>query len=97
MMLGTLIKQAMRAQGPFAEEIAAQDPELAKRIHAAAGALDMNAPAYIADTVSRFMGAEDGESWTTVVSGIQSAEDPGLAFLEAVLRKRLSHRCEAQG
>lgn len=93
MMLGALIKLAMRAQGPFAEEIAAKDPALAGRIEAAAAALGMEPRGYIADTVSRFMGAEDGESWTSVVSGIQRADDPGLAFLEAVLRKRLSHSC----
>lgn len=93
MMLGTLIKHAMRAQGPFAEEIAAKDPELARGIEAAAAKLGLESRDYIADTVSRFMAAEDGESWTSIVSGIQRADDPGLAFLEAVLRKRLHHVC----
>lgn len=93
MLLGTLIKQVMRAQGPFADEIAASDPDLAGRIAVEASRLGVSAHGFIADTVSRFMAAEDGESWTTIVSNIQRAEDPGIAFLDAVMRKRLSHAC----
>lgn len=94
MLLGTLIKQVMHAQGPFADEIAVKDPDLAARIAADAEARGMTAADYIADTVQRFMGAEDGESWTSIVGNMQRAEDPGYAFIETVVRKRLSHKCE---
>lgn len=93
MLLGTLIKQAMRAQGPFAAEIGAREPELAARIDAEAGRLGLDRRDVVADTIARFMAAEDGESWTTIVSAIQRSDDPGLAFLEAVMRLRLSHSC----
>jgi hypothetical protein len=93
MLLGTMIKQVMRAQGPFCSAIAQQDPELAERIAAEAGRLGVETTEFVADTVRRFMAAEDGESWTTIISGMQDADDPGLAFLQAVLRKRLSHAC----
>ena len=94
MLLGTLIKHVMHAQGPFADEIAVKDPDLAARIAADAEAKGMTSADYIADTVQRFMGAEDGESWTSIVGNMQRAEDPGYAFIETVMRKRLSHKCE---
>ena len=94
MLLGTLIKHVMHAQGPFADEIAVKDPDLAALIAADAEAKGMTSADYIADTVQRFMGAEDGESWTSIVGNMQRAEDPGYAFIETVMRKRLSHKCE---
>lgn len=94
MLLGTLIKHVMHAQGPFADEIAVKDPDLAARIAADAEAKGMTSADYIADTVQRFMGAEDGESWTSIVGNMQRADDPGYAFIETVMRKRLSHKCE---
>ena len=93
MLLGTLIKLAMRAQGPFASELGERDAELAARIDAEASRLGMERRDFVADTVSRFMAAEDGESWTTIVSGIQRSDDAGMAFLEAVMRMRLGHQC----
>lgn len=93
MLLGTLIKQVMHAQGAFADEIAGKDPELASRIAADAGARGMESVDYIADTVQRFMSAEDGESWTSIIGNMQRAEDPGYAFIETVMRKRLNHQC----
>lgn len=93
MLLGTLIKQVMHAQNSFAEEIAVKDPDLANRIAADASAKDMSPADYVADTVQRFMGAEDGESWTSIIGNMQRADDPGYAFIETVLRKRLSHHC----
>ena len=93
MLLGTLIKHAMRAQGPFAEEIACRDAELAARIETEGSRRGLGSRDFIADTVRRFMEAEDAESWTTVMNGIQCVDDPGMAFLEAVMRMRLSHQC----
>lgn len=94
MLLGTLIKHVMHAQGPFADEIATKDPDLAARIAAEAEGKGMTSRDFIADTVRRFMAAEDGESWTTIVGNIQRSDDAGYAFLDAVMRKRLSHKCE---
>jgi hypothetical protein len=96
MLLGTLIKHAMQAQGPFAEEIGERDPKLATRIADEAGRHGMDSRGFIADTVQRFMGAEDSESWTTIIGNVQRADDPGYAFIETVLRERLNHRCDHQ-
>lgn len=93
MLLGALIKQAMQAQGPFADEIGERDPQLAERMSAEAKRQGMDNRTFIADTVRRFMAAEDGESWTTIVGNIQRSDDPGFAFIETVMRKRLSHLC----
>ena len=93
MLLGALIKQVLRAQGDFAEEVGRRDPGLESRLREEAERSGMSAPAFVADTLARFMGAEDGESWTTIVGNIQRSDDPGYAFIETVLRKRLSHQC----
>lgn len=93
MLLGTVIKLAMRAQGPFAEEIASRDAELAKGIGNEAERKGMEPREFIADTIQRFMAAEDSESWTTIIGNIQRSDDPGFAFIETVMRKRLSHQC----
>jgi hypothetical protein len=53
----------------------------------------MDVPEFVADTVSRFMAYEDGESWTTIVSNIQRSDDPGFAFIATIVRTRLDHRC----
>lgn len=93
MLLGTLLKQVMRAERSFAGEIERQDPELAGRIAAAAGRKGLDSAGFVADTLERFMQGEDGESWTTIVGNIQRSDDPGYAFIATVMRKRLDHRC----
>jgi hypothetical protein len=93
MLLGTLIKQVMRAQGQFCETIAERDPQLAARIEAEAARRGTDSREFVAETVRLFMAGEDGESWTTIISGLQQADDAGLAFLQAVMRLRLSHNC----
>jgi hypothetical protein len=97
MLLGTLIKHVMLAQGPFVEEIECEDPELAAAIAAEAGRDGMDSRAFVADTVQRFMSHEDGESWTTIISNIQRSLDPGFAFISTVMRSRLDHKCEQHG
>jgi hypothetical protein len=93
MLLGKVIKLAMSAQSDFPVDVAAREPELAAQLTMAAGQAGMDVPEYIADTVSRFMAYEDGESWTTIVSNIQRSDDPGYAFVSTVMRARLDHRC----
>jgi len=97
MLLGKVIKLAMSAQSQFPEDVAARDPELASRLAAEAGRAGLEVPAYVADTVRRFMAHEDGESWTTIVGNIQRSDDPGFAFLSTIVRARLDHRCEQHG
>lgn len=94
MLLGTLLKHAMRAQGAFDEQIAARDARLAARLSAEAERLNMEPRDFIADTMRRFMGAEDSEGWTTILGNLQRADDPGYAFIETAVRQRLSHRCD---
>ena len=97
MLLGKLIKQVIRAQGPFAEDIAAMDSKLASSIAVQAASHGMDSRAFVADTLSRFMAHEDGESWTTIISNIQRSDDPGFAFISTVMRARLDHRCDQHG
>jgi hypothetical protein len=97
MLLGKVIKLAMTAQSDFPEDVAVREPELAPRLAAEAERAGMDVPRFVADTVSRFMAHEDGESWTTIVSNIQRTDDPGYAFISTIMHARLDHRCEQHG
>jgi hypothetical protein len=92
-LLGKVIKLAMTAQSDFPADVVVREPELAARLEAEAERTGMDLPRFVADTVSRFMTHEDGESWTTIVGNIQRSDDPGYAFIETIMRKRLSHQC----
>jgi hypothetical protein len=97
MLLGKVIKLAMSAQSQFPQEVAARDPGLREQLAAEASRAGYDVPAFVADTVSRFMACEDGESWTTIIGNIQRSDDPGYAFIATVVRARLDHRCEQHG
>lgn len=97
MLLGKVIKLAMRAQSDFPADVVAREPQLAVRLDAEAERAGMDVPQFVADTVSRFMAHEDGESWTTIVGNIQRTDDPGYAFISTIMRARIDHRCNAHG
>jgi len=94
MLLGKLIKHVIRAQGPFVDELADHDPELADAIAAEAGRAGMDSRGFVADTISRYLGYEASDSWTTIIGNIQRSDDPGFAFISTVMRARLDHQCE---
>jgi len=94
MLLGKVIKLAMTAQSDFPTDVPGREPELAVRIEAEAERAGMDIPSFVADTVSRFMAHEDGESWTTIVGNIQRTDDPGYAFISTIMHARLDHHCE---
>ena len=55
-----------------------------------AGRHGMDIRGFIADTVQRFMGAEDSESWTTIIGNVQRADDPGYAFIEVYANRLIA-------
>lgn len=93
MLLGKLIKQVVQAEGTFVDQIGERDPALAQAIAAEGERCGMDSAHFVSDTLTRFLGYEDGESWTTIVSNIQRSDDPGFAFISTVIRARLDHRC----
>lgn len=95
MLLGTLVKQVMRAQGSFVGKLEQRDPELALRISEEAERTSSTPEEFVADTIRRFMAVEDGESWTTIIGNLQRSDDPGASFIDTIIRKRLSHNCGA--
>ena len=97
MLLGKVIKLAMTAQSDFPADVVAREPQLAARLDAEAERAGMDVPHFVADTVSRFMAHEDGESWTTIVGNIQRTDDPGYAFISTIMHARLDHKCDAHG
>ena len=97
MLLGKVIKLAMTAQSDFPAEVNAREPELAAELEKEAVAAGMNVPHFVADSVSRFMTHEDGESWTTIVGNIQRTDDPGYTFISTIMHARVSHKCDHHG
>jgi hypothetical protein len=97
MLLGKVIKLAMTAQSQFPEEVVVREPELAEELEKEAAAAGLNVPHFVADTVSRFMAHEDGESWTTIVGNIQRTDDPGYTFISTIMHARVSHKCDQHG
>ena len=97
MLLGKVIKLAMMAQSDFPAEVTVREPELAAQLQAEAQRARMDVPRFIADTVSRFMAHEDGESWTTIVGNIQRTDDPGYTFISTIMHARVSHKCDQHG
>ena len=97
MLLGKVIKLAMTAQSQFPEDVVVREPELAAQLDAEAQRSGMDVPQFVADTVSRFMAHEDGESWTTIVGNIQRTDDPGYTFISTIMHARVSHHCEQHG
>jgi hypothetical protein len=93
MLLGKVIKLAMTAQSDFPADVGTREPELAVRLEAEAERAGLGVPQFVADTVSRFMAHEDGESWTTIVGNIQRTDDPGYAFISTIMHARLDHKC----
>ncbi|WP_155262825.1 hypothetical protein [Sphingomonas segetis] len=94
MLLGKVIKLAMTAQSDFPEDVFIREPEFAPLLQTEAARAGMDLPRFVADTVSRFMAYEDGESWTTVVGNIQRTDDPGYAFISTIMHARVDHHCE---
>ena len=94
MLLGKVIKLAMTAQSDFPTDVLVREPELAARLQAEAERGGTDLPRFVADTVSRFMAMEDGESWTTIVGNVQRTDDPGYAFISTIMHARLDHHCE---
>ena len=94
MLLGKVIKLAMSAQSQFPEDVLSREPQLAEQLDAEARRAGMDVPHFVADTVSRFMAHEDGESWTTIVGNIQRTDDPGYAFISTIMHARIDHRCD---
>jgi hypothetical protein len=97
MLLGKVIKLAMTAQSQFPEDVVLREPQLAEQLEAEAQRAGMDVPQFVADTVSRFMAHEDGESWTTIVGNIQRTDDPGYAFISTIMHARVDHRCDQHG
>jgi hypothetical protein len=94
MLLGKVIKLAMTAQSDFPTDVTIREPEFAAQLDSEAVSAGMDVPQFIADTVSRFMAYEDGESWTTIVGNLQRTDDPGYAFISTIMHARVDHTCE---
>jgi hypothetical protein len=97
MLLGKVIKLAMAAQSDFPLDVVVREPELVPKLESEAERAGMDVPQFVADTVSRFMAHEDGESWTTIVGNIQRTDDPGYAFISTIMHARVDHKCGQHG
>lgn len=65
------------------------DPDLGKRLAAAAAAAGETVPAFARDAMAAFVAEANDERWTNLISAARDAADPALACLAAVLRSKL--------
>ncbi|MFO1015112.1 MAG: hypothetical protein U1E50_15265 [Caulobacteraceae bacterium] len=69
--------------------LAEHDPELGVRLAKAAAAADQSVDRFVRDAAGAFVDEADDERWTTLISAVQSAPDPGLAAIAHLLRSKL--------
>jgi peptidyl-prolyl cis-trans isomerase C len=86
--LGDLIADVQTAERLDAW-LAAADPDLARRLAAAAQAAERSVPDFVRQAVADFVTGADDERWTQLISAAQGAEDPALACLAALLRSKI--------
>lgn len=65
------------------------DPELAARVRGAASAGGTDFASFVRDEITTFVRDADDERWTQLISAAQGTEDPALACVRTLLRKRL--------
>lgn len=87
--LGDLLAAAKSAD-MIARWLREADPDLAETVGAAAAREGETPDSFARIAVADFAQAADEEAWTTLISRIRSASDPGLACLSEMLRWRLS-------
>ena len=90
MLLGQLIKGILASEDASLAGIEGHDLVLAVRVHEAAARQGCTPGAYIAAAIRGFLASEDAETWTTALSRAQDSAEPGLAFVAAVVRRRLA-------
>ncbi|EKE78972.1 hypothetical protein [Oceanibaculum indicum] len=90
-MFGDLIQHLHRPDVAAAALALLPDPELARRVEAAAEAAGLDTPDYVAALVCGFMDHADDDRWLQIVGVMGKSPDPGLAALEAILRQAVEH------
>jgi hypothetical protein len=94
-MLGDLLAAARDGAGSFQPWLRTDNPELADRVEAAAGAESITPTAYIRGAISDFARFASEEDWATLTSTLKRTEDPGAACLLAMVDWRLTAKaCE---
>lgn len=69
--------------------LTAADPDLARRLAAAAASADTPVPVFVRQAVADFVREANDERWTQLISATQGADDPSLAALAALLRSKI--------
>jgi len=69
--------------------LAAVDPDLRRRLAAAADAARESVADYARAAMADFVASANDERWTNLISAARDAQDPALACLAAVLRSKL--------
>jgi hypothetical protein len=95
MMLGDLLAAAGRSAAEFERGLAAVEPELARRLDAAAAADGEAAAGYLRVAVADFGRFASEEDWATLTSRLRDSAAPGTACLRAMLEWRLARSAPA--
>lgn len=87
--LGDMLGAARRSAGQLDEWLGASDPDLMAELKEAAAASGMTATGYARLAVADFSRLADEEHWSTLISRLRDASDPGRACLAGMIRWRL--------
>jgi hypothetical protein len=88
-MLGRLIDSLERPEVAAGIAAALDDPELLRRLAAAADAAGRPPQEVMAATVRGFLDTACDDHWVQLIGIMNRAEDPGLAAIRAILTKAL--------
>ena len=90
MLLGDLLAAARRSAGGFGPSLRNAHPDLAARLAAAAEVDGETPSAWLRIAVADFDRHAGEEEWTTLISRLRDAPDPGETCLLAMLEWRLA-------
>ena len=91
-MLGDLLATARDGAARFGPWLGEADPELARRLEAAAAREGMTVTGFVRMAVADFNRFAAEEDWATLVSALRDSQDPGTACLVAMVDWRLTVR-----
>lgn len=89
-MLGDLLAAAKGSAAGFQSLLLASDPELARRVAAAADATGLSPTGYVRAAVADFSRFASEEDWATLTSSLRDSGDPGTTCLVAMVDWRLT-------
>ena len=91
-MLGDILAAARDSSSGFEAWLGRCDPELGKKVQAAAEAQGLSVTGYVRAAVSDFNRLAPEEDWASLTSSLRDTDDPGTTCLLGMVHWRLTVR-----